>query len=120
MEDSCSLRICQSSINVKALSAVRKATKLSLSEIRDRVSSGEPIVEYGDVDCNGWATLLILSKELLSLGVETQTYLDDEPTPLSYFVNSLAAEKEDILNEGNESLYEDEPWWGLDLSEYEE
>ena len=107
MEDSCSLRICQSSINVKALSAVR-------------VSSGEPIVEYGDVDCNGWATLLILSKELLSLGVETQTYLDDEPTPLSYFVNSLAAEKEDILNEGNESLYEDEPWWGLDLSEYEE
>lgn len=78
------------------------------------------MVEFDQSDTDGWATIVQMGHALEAKGIATQAYLGAFPFPLSYFVNRLRSEKEDIIEEGREDMYEDEPWWNLDLDQFEE
>ena len=95
-----SIKVSGTTIDVKGIAVIRKATGLPISEIRARVASGCPIVECPPSDSNGIAEIVKMAME--------------------YFVNRLRTEKDDIMHQGREDMYEDEPWWNLDLSQCED
>lgn len=115
-----SIKVSGTTIDVKGIAVIRKATGLPISEIRARVASGCPIVECPPSDSNGIAEIVKLGQELKSVGINTQAHLGTHKMAMEYFVNRLRTEKDDITHQGREDMYEDEPWWNLDLSQCED
>lgn len=119
MSDKCCIKVTTQSVDAKAIVAIHKLTGLSLADIKTRVSLNAPIAEFEQSDMNGWAAIVQLSVALEALDTSVQAYLGDIPFPTSYFINRLQSAKEEIADDGEEDVYQDEPWWNLDLSKFE-
>lgn len=78
----------------QTLMQIKKLTGLSLSEAKDRIAAGLPLLQCDCDDEDGMVLLLELHDTLEAQGVES-TFLDcGDPAPIQYLRNALEAYRE--------------------------
>lgn len=110
-----SLLIDQGDLNAKAISVVRKHLGIAIGEIRRRVAAGEPVYECEVTDNNGIALIVALDRDLDAVGVSDHVLRGTRKVGAVYLENVLRERREDVVADGEEGLFEEEPWWTLDL-----
>lgn len=84
--------------DVKAIAAIRKSTKLPISEIRSCIEAGKPIIEADTNDTAGLKHILSLYRELSSLGLKPELF--EAGFPVSYeFFCAVEGTHEEIARE---------------------
>ena len=88
------ITVAEGQISAQALMQVKKLSGLSLSEIKERVARGLPLIECDCADEEGMELLLELYAGLDAQGVEA-TFLDcGDPAPIQYLRNALDSYRE--------------------------
>ena len=78
----------------KAITVIRKATGLSISDIKRHAQAGDYLIEKGLSDDKSLLAMIHLSEDLESLGVEIEFYQGGMKKSLDFMKNVYAAHKE--------------------------
>ena len=87
-EHTIGLKIKEKEVDAKNLMFLKEEAHQSISEIRNRIATGDYIVEYGFGDDKGLHHINVLKKELARRGLTVLLYEDDEEQE-SYLFDNL-------------------------------
>lgn len=99
-----SIKLPQESPSAKTISAVRKATGLSLADIKARASEGRYVIECDCSDDEGLRSIIELFKSLKDLDVAAELFWHNAPETIEVFENILASHEDTTKELG---LFED-------------
>ena len=109
-----SLVINKSDLNASSISVIRRHFGIAMGEIRQRVAAGEPVYECGLTHNNGIALIVMVHRALEPADVGDRIMRGDCEVGAAYLENVLRERREAIIADGEEALFEDEPWWALE------
>lgn len=86
-EHTLGLKVSDQDLEPKALYCIKKATNLSLSEIKKKISEGDylQLTEAGEIE--ELQNINRLKRELAKFGIAVKLYQDDEEESYEYFDN---------------------------------
>ena len=87
-EHTIGLKIKEREVDAKNLMFLKEEAHQSISEIKNRIATGDYIVEYGFGDDKGLHHINVLKKELARRGLTVLLYEDDEEQE-SYLFDNL-------------------------------
>lgn len=105
------LLIDENDLNSKAIGIIYKRLGIAMGEVHRRVASGEPVHECGVTDNEGIALIVIVHRELESAGVGDHVLRGACEVGTAYLENVLRERRDAVVADGEEDLFEDEPWW---------
>ena len=95
-----SIKLNDTNIAAKPIMFIKKATSLSISEIKSRIANNEPIYECSCTDNKGLALIIKLYEGLSADGVEAQLYEAGFPETLEVLKNALESHRQTALEVG--------------------
>lgn len=88
------IAVSTTSLSAKAISVIRKATGLSISDIKRHAQVGDYLIERGLSDDKSLLVMIRLAEELELLGVEAELYQGGMKKSLDFMKNVYVAHKE--------------------------
>ena len=96
------IKIITPSLPAKAIAYIRKATGLSISEIKLRVQSGDYLIQKDLSDDKGLLAMITLANSLSEYGVEVEFYQADYKRPLEFMKNVYESHRDTASEMGLE------------------
>lgn len=87
------ITVSTSNLPAKAIAVIRKATGLSISDIKNHAQTGDYLIERGLSDDKSLLAMIRLAEDLESLGVETEFYQGGMKKSLDFMKKVYAATK---------------------------
>lgn len=94
MEITNAVKLPSSDLPAKAIAVIRKATGLSISEIRLRAANGASIIESDLSDDESLADIIALYGKLRVLGIQPLLYQGGREVSIDFFANVADAHRD--------------------------
>ena len=88
------IRIALPSLSAKAIAAIRKATGLSISDIKQRAQNGDYLMEKDLSDDKGLFSIIKLAEELSALGLDVELCQGGYSRSLEFMKNVLESHRQ--------------------------
>ena len=88
------IKLPSSDVPTKAIVAIRKATGLSISEIKLRVAKGESIIESDLSDDESLGAIIDLYGELLALDIQSLLYQGGREVSIDFLANVVDSHRD--------------------------
>lgn len=94
MNNTICIKIEPPCVSAKCISIVRKYCHLSIADIKNAITEGQPVLIFDYTDEEGLSNIIDCYNSLTDSGISAQLYEHDRPTTISLMLNLLQMYKE--------------------------